>query len=550
MVDMGIDFGSTYTTISVYRHSTGMVETLTMSSSPYIPTTVALMGSKYEFGRAARSVTGKRDVRIFKGFKMLLPELDSGLLEARGYDEIHSPRRVAARFLEFCLRQALQCLHESKIHRLVVGVPEIWNQRLHTLDARTVLLNILREFDFVEDAQVISEPAAATAFFSHNFKLSTGREYDGSILLIDYGGGTLDLTLTEVSAEADAVQIKVLERTGAGENEDGKIGKAGIVYMETVMAQAIRQSGLFGDDLPAMDGRFYKAVDNLEEELQFRTGQIKDTFDEYGIDYPEDLEMEFTSIDYRGEYIPVTYRLLVEVYDSVVRPVLKAELDHMIDYMERNAIRYMDRNQDIFKIALVGGFGNYYLVRKQIEDTFQFSTMDKRQEHIIRNQFDREKSISMGAAMLAADVVSIRHTAPFSIGFTGQDPDGVGRTDYAIAYKQDIEYGEAYFPLDGQTGKPLRYLMTDGTLSALAMDFGDTGGRLYRLREEYRRRLTAVAPAGSLMALGFSMDASGELTLHLRQYGLDSATPAETGQKIQLAKCVELFEPEEVEHEL
>ena len=549
MVDMGIDFGSTYTTISVYRHNTGMVKTLTMSSSPYIPTTVALMGNKYEFGRAARSVTGKRNVRIFKGFKMLLPELDAQLLEGRGYDSTHTPRRVAARFLEFCLRQALQCLHETKIHHLVVGVPEIWNQRLHTLDARAVLLNILREFDFVEDAQVVSEPAAATAFFSHNYKLSTGREYDGSILLIDYGGGTLDLTLTNVTAEASSVQIKVLERSGAGENEDGKIGKAGIVYMETVMAEAIRQSGLFGDGLPATDGRFYKAVDNLEEELQFRTGQIKDTFDEYGTDYPEDLEMEFTSIDYRGEYIPITYRLLVEVYDEIVRPVLKAELNHMIDYMERNGIRYMERNQDVFKIALVGGFGNYYLVKKQIEDTFLFSTMDKRQENIIRNQFDREKSISMGAAMLAADVVSIRHTAPFSVGFTGQDADGNSRTDYAITYKQDIEYGSVCFPLDGQ-GKPLRYYVTSGTLSRLAMDFGDTGGRLYRLRPEYAEKLKEIANPGTVVALGFSMDVSGMLTLHVRDYGLELEEPAESGKRIQLAKCTELFAPEGVEHEL
>lgn len=549
MVDMGIDFGSTYTTISVYRHDSGMVETLTMSSSPYIPTTVALMGSKYEFGRAARSVTGKRDVRIFKGFKMLLPELDPRLLEGRGYDSTHTPRRVAARFLEFCLRQALQCLHETKIHHLVVGVPEIWNQQLHTLDARTVLLDILREFDFVEDAQVVSEPAAATAFFSHNYKLSTGKEYDGSILLIDYGGGTLDLTLTNVTAEADSVQIKVLERTGAGENEDGKIGKAGIVYMETVMAEAIRQSGLFGDGSPDTDGRFYKAVDNLEEELQFRAGQIKDTFDEYGTDYPEDLELEFTSIDYRGEYIPVTYRLLVEVYDEIVRPVLKAELDHMIDYMDRNGIRYMERDQDVFKIALVGGFGNYYLVRKQIEDTFLFSTMDKRQENIIRNQFDREKSISMGAAMLAADVVSIRHTAPFSVGFTGQDPDGNSRTDYAITYKQDIEYGSVCFPLDGQ-GKPLRYYVTRGALSRLAMDFGDAGGRLYRLRPEYAQKLTQIAAPGTVVALGFSMDVSGTLTLHVREYGLDMEEPAESGKRIQLAKCAELFAPEGVEHEL
>ena len=550
MVDMGVDFGSTYTTISVYRHSTGMVETLSMSSSPYIPTTVALAGGKYEFGRSARAVTGKPDVRVFKGFKMLLPETDTAFLAERGFDTTHSPRHVAGQFLEFCLRQALLCLNETKIRRLVVGVPEIWNERLYTLDARTVLLDILREFDFVEEAEVVSEPAAATAFFAHNYKLSTGKEYDGSILLIDYGGGTLDLTLTNVSGGSGSVEVKVLERSGAGENEDGQIGKAGIVYMETVMAEAIRRSGLFGEELPPINGRFYKAVDALEEELQFRTGQIKDTFDEYGTDYPEDLDFEFTSIDYRGEYIPVTYRLLVEVYDQLIRPVLSVELDHMISYMRTNEIDYMNRDQEIFKIALVGGFGNFYLVKKQIEDTFLFSTMDKRQENIIRNQFDREKSISMGAAMLAGNAVAIRHTAPFSIGFVSRSAVGDIRVDRAITCKQDVEHGKAYFPLDNKTGKPLRYLMTRGCLSRIAIGVGTIQTKIYRLRPEYIAQLAALTEPMTPVALGFSVDASSELTLHIRDYALELAEPAESGKRISLGNCAELFVPEEVEYEL
>ena len=549
MVDMGVDFGSTYTTISVYRHNTKTVETLSMSSSPYIPTTVARIGDNYEFGRAARAVTGKRDVRVFKGFKMLLPETDQAFLADRGFDAIHSPRRIAGEFLEFCLRQALLCLNETKIHRLVVGVPEIWNERLYALDARAVLLDMIRGFDFVEEARVVSEPAAATAFFSHNYKLSTGKDYDGSILLIDYGGGTLDLTLTNVSGRSGSVEIKVLERSGAGENEDGQIGKAGIVYMESVMAEAIRRSGYFGDEAPPLNGRFYKAVDALEEELQFRTAQIKDTFDEYGTDYPEDLDFEFTSIDYRGEYVPVTYRLLVEVYDRIVRPVLSTELDHMIGYMRANGINYMDREQEIFKIALVGGFGNYYLVKKQIEDTFLFSTMDKRQENIIRNQFDREKSISMGAAMLAGDAVAICHTAAFSLGLVAKDDAGQERMDRAITCRQAVEHGKVYFPSD-EDGKPLRYVMSRGCLSRLALGVGSARTHVRHLRPEFVGRLATLVEPMSIVALGFSLDASSEVTLHIRDYPLERSEPARTGKNILLGKVTELFVQEEAAHEL
>lgn len=548
MVNIGIDFGSTYTTISVYRKNTGMVETLSMSSSPYIPTSVALTGGKYEFGRAARSITGKQGVSLFRGFKMLLAESDPGMLAARGYTAVHTPRRVAGRFLEYCLRQVLGYLHVAKIDHLVVGIPEIWNEQLSTLDARTVLRDLLRDLDFVEDVQVVSEPAAATAFFAHNFKLSTGREYDGKILLIDYGGGTLDLTLTDVSAKNGTIEVKVLERSGAGENEEGMIGKAGIAYMESVMAGAIGQSGILGDKPLSFDGRFYKAVDSLEEELQFRTDSIKSVFDEYGTDFPEELELEFTTIDYRGEDIPVTYRLLLETYNEIIRPVLDEKLGQMIDYMEEHRIRYMDRDQDIFKIALVGGFGNYYLVRQQIEETFLFSTMDKRQENIILNQADREKSIALGAAMLSAGVVAIRNTAPFSIGLPSVDTDGTDRVDYAITYKQDVEYGKLYFPTDSETGKPVRYLATAGSLSRLVINRGNDEDtlKILTLREEYAKRLSAVAGAMETVALGFSMDSSGVLSLHIREYDLQSPEPKQNGRTIELGKCSELFTPETV----
>lgn len=85
-----------------------------------------------------------------------------------------------------------------------------------------------------------------SAYFSYNFKQETGRNFDGRLLLIDYGGGTLDLTLTDVETRPDkegreGMEIRVLKRTGAGENEEGRIGQAGIAYMETLMEMAIHE---------------------------------------------------------------------------------------------------------------------------------------------------------------------------------------------------------------------------------------------------------------------------------------------------------------------
>ena len=87
------------------------------------------------------------------------------------------------------------------------------------------------------------------------------------------------------------------------------------------------------------------------------------------------------------------------------------------DNMEEAGIRYDDRDQEIFKIALTGGFGGFKLVEEQVRETFHFSSMDKRQKDIINVATDREKAVSMGAALVASRIIRIRNTAPYSIGF-------------------------------------------------------------------------------------------------------------------------------------
>ncbi|MBQ9148096.1 MAG: hypothetical protein IJX69_00860 [Oscillospiraceae bacterium] len=555
MVNIGIDFGSTYTTISVYRKDTGMVETLNLAgdASPYIPTLAALDNGHYRFGRTARASTGKPGVALFKAFKMLLPETDTALLTTRGYSAVQTPQLMSAKFLEHYLRRTLDDFRESTIEHLVIGAPEIWSQRDNGPDGRVLLKELCKGLPFVKDVQVVSEPAAATAFFAHNFKLKTGRDYNGSILLIDYGGGTLDLTLTTVSSENGGVEIKVLERIGAGENEDGRIGQAGIVYMETVMEEAIRRCDRLGNTTPAKDGRFYRAVDDLEQALKEYKDDIKKTFDEFDTgsllfgenieDAEEDLEeleeKNFTYIDYKGNYIPITYALLVEVYNQLIYPVLQSKLVYMIDYMERTRIAYMDQDQDIFKIALVGGFGNFYLVKKQIEDKFRFSDFhDKRQKDIILIREDRERAISKGAAMLSAGVITIRNTAPFNLGFYSRDVDGSPHVDYAIRYKQDLEYGVPCYARDEATGKPARFLLTAGRLTQVvtSRSLQEESAKLVPVRPEYAGRLTELAQAPRPVSLGFSMDPVGVISLHVRDFPIDSAEPMEADTKIELTQ--------------
>ena len=520
-MNLGIDFGSTYTTISTYNDAQKQLKDICLhEGSPYIPSVVAAKGDEYYFGSSAKIQTGKKNISTFKAFKMMLPEFREENLAARGYSRVNTPQSIAERFLSYCMREALKRTGEEKIEHLIVGVPEVWNEQMNTMDGRNILKKICAKQDFVEQVQIVSEPAAASAFFAHNYQINTGKNFVGNILLIDYGGGTLDITLTNVQTQdSGAMEIKVEERTGAGENEQGEIGKAGVIFMESVMQKAIQESDLFPNGA-ARDAKFFKAVDDFEAMLKTSEQIIADEFDSYDLDNIEELdEVEFTTIEYRGEDISVSYGLMVRVYNQIIAPVLDEQLNQMIQYMEKHRIDYQDEDQDVFKIALVGGFGNFYLVNAQVQSKFRFSSTDKRKTDIICDASDREKAVAMGAALLASGVVSIRNTAPYSIGISTSS----GNFDYAIRYKQDIEFDHPYFARGRMDGKPRVFLIgappesfviNRGEDDKTALEVSIKAEFIERMKELIRfadsQHMTAI--------IGFSLDSSGILSVHARPY--------------------------------
>ncbi len=552
MINLGIDFGSTYTLVSVYKHNTKALEALTLDQgTPCIPSVVSYdeYSKRYEFGKGAKSQTGRKGAKIFKTFKMLLTEqADSKQLEERGFDKENTPEKISAIFLEDLLKKVLKDIGEDKIGNIVVGVPEIWNENFKTVDGRSIVRNIFKEMDFVEKVQVVSEPAAASAFFAYNYKLNKGVDFNGNILLVDYGGGTLDITLTNVSAcekndDSHSVEIRVLNRTGAGENEEGKIGKASVIYMETVVEKAIKQHEAFKEKDLVYDTKFYKVVDEFENELQNRTELIKDIFEEYDQDMYELENLIFTSLDYKGEDVDVSYGLLLEAYNETIRDVLDSKLDEMITFMSNNGINWTNRECDDFKIALVGGFGNFYLVKKQIEDKFEISSIDVRVKDIIKNRADCERAVSLGTALLANGIIGIRNTAPYSIGVKSHDvSSGSVALIYAINYKQDIKFGQVYYPI-GTDGNKFMIRSLSRSFDEFIVNFGpdDKTAFVAIPKDEFADKLKNIIKGHYCIALiGFSMDTSGILSVHIHDY--DPITE-HLGEEhiIELTKLNELF---------
>ena len=554
---IGIDFGSTYSVISAYNDAEERVEILTLAEddSASIPSVVSVnRNGKVTCGKGAKEQLGKRTVRLFEAFKMLLPETNTDMLRKRGYDDIYSPRRVTKDYLESVLHGILNRYGGDKFEDVVICVPEIWGKNLRTLDGRSILREILTGKDSsgteiadgidipVGAVRVVTEPEAASAFFAYNFEKETGKNFNGHLLLIDYGGGTLDITLTEVISERQGVmEIGYREGGGAGENHpdsggDGTIGSAGIAFMQDVVKNAIRNSGIVAEDeyIGYTSPGFASAVRDLESQLKApdRIKEIEDTFGEYGSyyqDYEAILEedpIEFYEIEYNDEPIAVTYQQLYASYKNVIEGVLNEQIKQInkkvSEHLGSDPTQPEAGVRNDFKIALVGGFGSFYLVKKQIEEIYNIDLNDKldmRTKNIVANK--REQAISLGAALIAAGKIDLQKTARYSIGIYAPRSDGVYELHYGIKYHQTIEPGRPYFICNSDTDSDIpanrsTYGRLNGEIKNFAIEFTErtNHGGLMVLKREMLEQLKAL-PEHGFWNCGFSMDESDIVSFHV-----------------------------------
>ncbi len=562
MYNYGYDFGSTYSMVSVYRNGRPEGICLTESeASPMVPTVLGLdKRRRLRYGRDARSQAGKAGCLTWRGFKMLLtkPE-DSRMVYERGYIparegeedeenllENRSPRAIAKAFMEYHLKKCLGRIGESEIGKLVVGAPAIWFQAMDTMEGRNILLDICQKLSIsIGDIRVVSEPESACAYFAYNYKETMKEPFEGTILLVDYGGGTLDNTLAQVRRMTNEkgeefMEIRTLGRNGMGENEEGKVGQAGMLYMEAVVRKAIEASGLFEGEILA-DDAFSRAVNELESQLQTRTEEVNNViFYEIGIWNEDDLdEEEFTTISYKKEDISVTYGMLTRAYNEEIRDSFAACLSEMDAIIEEKEI---DTKASNFKIAPVGGFCNYSLVWNQIVEKYGLVENDPRLSGIITSRADCEKAIAYGASLIAEGVISIKATAPYSIAIS-QKLNGAPVNYYTFHVNDEIEYNKPYYPI--RDGRFVPTYVNQRAPVELVFNYSRDERKATRnrlrpdLQKEIKRRMSSL---DNTYCIGFSLDPSEVLYLHVSHIDIETGQLVGQAEKIPLADYRNLFD--------
>ncbi len=424
MQKLGLDFGTTNCTLSYFDPSNKTLKCYQMSdagSLPYIPSFIRFSNEDdtIEIGKGAKISQGDKDYQVFSGFKMLIGEKNKEKLEQYGYIS-KTPLECANLYIQ----QLMQNYREEQnikdnIETLVITVPEIWIKE-HRHASREHLREICSKLNL--PLRCLSEPVAASAYFAHCYHERTKNWFNGHVLVCDYGGGTLDLSLSR----AQGTKITILECTGKG-HDDKTFGKAGVAYDEAVLNKVYQKKN--GKKISRSDSEFHKLMNAFEESKIARKKDVDKVIDKY---------LRNKAINKKAftiESLEFPASDLVEAFDSVIRPDLLRALKEMKGYFKDHEVDYTDR--DSFRVVMVGGFSGFYLVRQTIKKFFGSKTSEDTRFDSCFTLEDTALAISKGAALVANDLIEIDPTCPISVGLKVKtDAGGVLQdADYSILKK-------------------------------------------------------------------------------------------------------------------
>lgn len=405
MSNIGFDFGTTNSIISYHDTESGTLCCFrrTANDTDYVPTVIAYTQRRdsisIQIGKAAK-MRGDGNPNIYGRFKLRL---------GTRFDEpLPGKDKTAHEVARDYIQKLLQDFRDSgkSIDRLVMTIPEAWYREQSNYTTRENIRTILTEIGLSKTQFAFqSEPVAAAAYFCWQWEKTQNNPFVGKILVIDYGGGTLDVTLCEVTENGK--KIRTIDNFGSGNEENGvESGHAGSAFLARVITNVCYENGY---ELSNAD--FALACNELEEylinEKEFVDEQMKD----YLID-PESVDADGAEPLFsltRLYNCEITCGHLYIAFKEINATVLDNALKQItgVDAFDLQTT----------KVVFVGGFSNFFCVENQVRQYFHSNSAanDPRFPHTLSDE-NKALAIAKGAALIADDKIFIDLVFPYEVG--------------------------------------------------------------------------------------------------------------------------------------
>ena len=387
---IGIDLGTTYSCVGVWK---GKVEIIPNElGNRTTPSVVTFTPQERLIGEAAKNnitryvestiydakrLIGRRyDDPIVQKDKQLWPfklekDFESDrpqyVIEYKGETKRFYPEQISAMILEKLKGYAEDYL-AAPVSKAIITVPAYFNdsQRQATKDAGRIA--------GLEVQRVMNEPTAAAIAYG----LETGCKGPKNILVFDFGGGTLDISVLKIENS----KYKVLAVSGdthlGGEDIDNVIADFLIKEFEEKTGTNLKKNN------KALR-RLKIAAEKAKRELSF---SAEATIDIDALADGEDLNLTISRSEFED--------LCQDIFDKCIPPIDRAIEDSKLT-------RY-----DIENVVLIGGTSRIPKISEILEDYFHKDNLSR--------GVSPDEAIAYGAAVTANLMLNVDDDEPFVSG--------------------------------------------------------------------------------------------------------------------------------------
>jgi len=395
----GIDFGTTSCIVAcVSKNLNGdfQVECLSDDNGETsIPSIVSFESEKkYLVGFEAKQNAIMYPERSIELVKVRLGKTKQIKIDINGTLIYRSPQEISGYLLSY-----LNKIHEMKIKNAVITVPAYFDQNQKEATMQAGLIASISPKTYIE------EPTAALMY--HIFHLYSERKSDfvdnrdntKRVLVFDFGGGTLDLSLVELSIINNSVKPKVIAI--GGDNELGG-NTIDLIFCKVLLQMLVNKNknDLFLKQAAETFVEFYNNFyTNHIERFPPQTSLEIKKFIYMLLKDAEEAKISLSSkntvrITIGRNYDSIEFtRLMFEEY------VIQNESINIKTRIEECIEEIRETGEGLDEVLLVGGSSQIPFIKKLIIDTLsEFGINENRV--ILSNEFDT--AVAKGAAIQSA----------------------------------------------------------------------------------------------------------------------------------------------------